>query len=389
MLTLLQGLAKHEPQVRRTLLLVKRPGAMRAELPTNLGLEMLDDEPAPDEEHTGWIWRLLARGLPFRLSHWLWMANWQLRLHYRVLRKMPHRLRELCPDLVVSHTYGAGATAIVCQAMGIPCIVYIHGWLRRHTYGPYRWLTVRGIRRASHVVAISRVLADDLIGNQGVPAERVSVQYGSLDLEDLKARLEGQDSLDWPSDSTAPLLLNLARYYPEKGLDVLLEAFALLLRQRPAYLLLCGDGPELPRLRAQAVCLGISQQVKFLSWVADPFPLLKRAGLFVLASRWEVLSRSLLEAQAAGLAVVSTDHPLSAREAVSESSAILVPVDDPVALAGAMARVLNNPALAARMGTAGKKYAARFSPQRQIAAYLGLRQRLSGESGKTTPQVLD
>ncbi len=389
MLTLLQGLAKHEPEVRRTLLLVKPPGAMRAELPAEIGLGMLDHEPAPDEERTGWVWRLLARGLPFRLSHWLWMAGWQLRLHYRVLKQMPQRLHELRPDLVVSHTYGSGATALVCRAMGIPCVVYIHGWIRRHTYGPYRWLTVRGIRCASHVIAISRLHADDLIGNQRIPSERVSVQYNSLDLEDIKVRLEGRDTVDWPPDSTVPLVLNLARYYPEKGLDVLLDAFALLLRQRPAYLLLCGDGPELPRLRAQAVRLGISQQVKFLDWVADPFPLLKRASLYVLASRWEVLSRSLLEAQAAGLAVVSTDHPLSAREAVSEHSAILVPVDDAVALAEAMFKVLDDPELAVRMGVAGQKYAVRFSQQRQIAAYFALRQQLLGEAGKTAPQMLD
>ncbi len=389
MLTLLQGLVKQEPEVRRTLLLVKAPGAMRAELPAEMELEMLDSELAPDEEGTWRVWQLLARGLPFRLRHWLWMANWQLRLHYRVLKKMPQRLRELRPDLVVSHTYGSGATALVCQAMGISCIVYIHGWIRRHTYGPYQWLTVRGIRRASQVIAISQAHADDLVGTQRIPSERIAIQYNSLDLEDMKVRLEGQDSLDWPPDSTVPLVLNLARYYPEKGQDVLLEAFALLLRQRPAYLLLCGDGPELPRLRAQASRLGICQQVKFLDWIADPFPLLKRASLYVLASRWEVLSRSLLEAQAAGLAVVSTDHPLSAREAVSKNSAILVPVDDPVALAGAMAKVLDNPGLAVRMGAAGKKHAARFSQQHQVSAYLALRRQLSDEAGKTDSHTLD
>jgi len=149
-------------------------------------------------------------------------------------------------------------------------------------------------------------------------------------------------------------LVLVARLVPQKGVDVLLEAFARVAREAPTWQLdIVGDGPLRPQLEAQASALDIGAQTRFYGHVTDPFPLLYRASVFVLPSRFEGMPNSMLEAMACGLAVIVSDASPGPLELIrDEDTGLVFPVDDVDALAKTMRRVINDGLLRARLAQA-------------------------------------
>jgi glycosyltransferase involved in cell wall biosynthesis len=154
--------------------------------------------------------------------------------------------------------------------------------------------------------------------------------------------------------SEASLLLVVAALFQRKGVDVLLDALARLADDglRPA-LWIAGQGPARPALEKQARELGLDHQVRFLGERGDIADLLAACDVFILPSRSEGLGVAALEAMAAGRAIVATRVGGLAEAVVDESTGLLVPPADPAALAGALARLLRDPALRARLAEAG------------------------------------
>ncbi|NOU06670.1 MAG: glycosyltransferase [Hyphomicrobiaceae bacterium] len=144
------------------------------------------------------------------------------------------------------------------------------------------------------------------------------------------------------------LIGTTGRLVPVKGQSVLLEAFALLRRNsrrldgRDVGLVIIGDGPERRALEATARDLGVAHVTHFLGLRADVPDILPALDVFCLPSFNEGLPRSLLEAQAAGVPVVSSDVG-GCKHAVCPMTGRLVPPNDPVALAHALAEILSGP----------------------------------------------
>lgn len=131
---------------------------------------------------------------------------------------------------------------------------------------------------------------------------------------------------------------------------MLLAAWDSVLRRVPgARLVLVGDGPEGERLRALA-----PEGVLFAGGVADAVPWYQAADLVVLPSRWEGMALAPLEAMACGRPVVLTDVD-GARESLPPGQEP-VPVEDPAALAGAVARLLCDPLLRESLGHQGRHH---------------------------------
>ena len=143
---------------------------------------------------------------------------------------------------------------------------------------------------------------------------------------------------------------------PQKGVDVLVEALPRLSGAATAWpVTLVGDGPERDRLQAQAKDLGVSDQLRCLGFRSDPERFLADAAVFVLPSRFEGMPNALLEAMAAGLAVIVTDASPGPLEVVEPGvSGLVVPSDDPDALAAAMASLASDPERCRRMGAAAR-----------------------------------
>jgi glycosyltransferase involved in cell wall biosynthesis len=137
-------------------------------------------------------------------------------------------------------------------------------------------------------------------------------------------------------------LLGLGRLVPQKGFDLLLQAFADL---APAHsdwrLMVLGDGAERPRLEALARELGMSGSTIFPGRTAQPQAALRQADLFVLPSRFEGFPNALLDALACGVPAVAFDCPSGPADIVRhEVDGLLVPPGDVAALSTALARLM-------------------------------------------------
>lgn len=148
-------------------------------------------------------------------------------------------------------------------------------------------------------------------------------------------------------------ILCVARLQYPKGVDVLLHAWARMLREEPAWrasyqprLLIVGEGPLRVQLERISIELGIQESVEFLGLRRDVAALLQTAWGFVLPSRWEGMPNALLEAMASGLPCIATR--VSGSEDVIDDgiNGLLVPPLDPAALAQALRRIIEDADLA-------------------------------------------
>jgi glycosyltransferase involved in cell wall biosynthesis len=162
------------------------------------------------------------------------------------------------------------------------------------------------------------------------------------------------------------LVLFVGRLNRQKRLDLLLRAIE---RVNEARLEIAGVGEEEPALRALARDLGIEGRVSFLGARSDVASLQARAQVFVLASESEGLPNALLEALAAGTPSVATEIPGNRDVARHEKEALLVPPHDVEGLALSIQRLLQDRALASRLGEAGRLRARDYDLESVADAY--------------------
>lgn len=154
-----------------------------------------------------------------------------------------------------------------------------------------------------------------------------------------------------------PVILTIGRLAPQKGLDTLLDAAAVLKsRQIKFRLLILGEGELRSMLEEQVDRLGLSEFVALPGFSSYIKPSLALSSVFVLSSRWEGNPLALIEAMAARKPVVATASVSGVTELIDhEVNGLLVPVDDSEALANGIARMLNDRNFAKMMGdTAGE-----------------------------------
>ena len=151
-------------------------------------------------------------------------------------------------------------------------------------------------------IAVSRSTAEQMRRKWG--ARRVSIIYNGVDGPRLRAAVHKHRVLTEPD---APRILSLSRLSPEKGIDVLIEAFAQLRTVYPkAHLEIAGEGDLTDTLTQQVRELHISDAVTFSGFV-DPLEAMGRSDMVVQLSLWENCSYTLLDAKAAGLKTVATN----------------------------------------------------------------------------------
>ncbi|MBE9566816.1 MAG: glycosyltransferase [Proteobacteria bacterium] len=209
--------------------------------------------------------------------------------------------------------------------------------------------------------AVSLSVADFLVKHQGVPAERVSVIRNGVALPaavSAERRLEVRDALG--VGAGGKLVLSVGRVVPQKGYEHLIRAIPLVRQSVPeARFFVAGDitrrkyDDYRAMLSALAAELNVSEHVRFLGVRDDVVLLLASADLFVMSSIWEGLPNVLLEAMAAGVPAVTTDVDGGGEVGRMARAAVMVPAEDPEALAGGMLRLLENPAEAQERAAAG------------------------------------
>lgn len=223
---------------------------------------------------------------------------------------------------------------------------------------------LRYYRRCDHLVGNTRGIVRWACG-QGWEARRVHYLPNFVD------DLAGVEPLPRSALGVPPgarLLVGLGRLHRNKAFDVLIRT---LPRLPGVHAVIAGDGPERAALQDLAHREGVVERVHLPGWRADVGPLLAAADLFVCPSRHEPLGNVVIEAWSAGRPVVAAaaDGP---RELVGAADGVLVPIDDPAALAGALGRLLEDPAGSAALAAAGRRrYEAEFAARPVLARWRG------------------
>lgn len=257
---------------------------------------------------------------------------------------------------------------------GVPYIVSLRGGdvpgFQPYDLAAYHRLTAPIIRflwrGARHVVANSHGLAD--LARRAAGATPIDIIPNGVDTDRFVPAARRP-----PSDSVR--LCFVGRLVRQKGLDILLAALAKLPPTAPWRLTLVGDGPERPELSARADRLGFADRIHFAGWTSrDALPgLLAAHDLFVFPSRDEGMPNAVLEAMAAGLPVIATAIAGSEELVLPDQTGLLVPPDDPDALAAALGRCLADAGLRQAFGNAGRDRAVReYAWGRVAEAYLRL-----------------
>ena len=222
---------------------------------------------------------------------------------------------------------------------------------------------------ADAIVAVSDGVADDMAHITCVPREKVQVIHNPVLTPTFDAQLAGDiDHPFFQPDGTA-VFVGVGRLEPEKDFATLLAAFALFSEQRPAKLLLIGEGQLRGQLEALSRQLNIADDVAFLGFSEDRLGYMRRATALVLPSIMEGFSNVLVEALAAGTQIVSTDCPSGPRFVLEDGRyGTLVPVGDAAAMACAMSDVVDRP----RQVEEGRQRSRQFTAARAAEKYAAL-----------------
>jgi L-malate glycosyltransferase len=238
---------------------------------------------------------------------------------------------------------------------------------RRDVFMPERTPAHERLQRiayqfAHRVVANSSAAVDRLI-EEGLPDWKVAPIANGLDMERYDA-----------SARTLParrVITTVANLRPGKGHDVLLKAAARVIRRMPDVTFqIVGDGPQREELERLAARLRISTQVQFLGYRDDVPYVLRESDVFAFPSFMEASPNAILEAMAASLPIVATRVGGIPEVIEHERSGLLVSPGDDRALAAALVRLIERPALAAQLGAAARKVVeSRFSFVRMLGEF--------------------
>jgi glycosyltransferase involved in cell wall biosynthesis len=147
-----------------------------------------------------------------------------------------------------------------------------------------------------------------------------------------------------------PLVVAVGRLDPQKGFDVLVDATARMNGNSPPIVVICGEGPARPELEERIRALGLGGRVRLLGNREDAKALIAAADAFCMPSRWEGSPLALHEALAAGRPVVAAAVGGIPELLTFGQAGLLVPPEDPGALAAAVGRVLSDQQLAEQLG---------------------------------------
>ena len=145
-------------------------------------------------------------------------------------------------------------------------------------------------------------------------------------------------------ENSSPIILSMGRLQLAKNHFMLLKAFSIILKNRDAYLVIIGEGPERKKLETFSEKLGVKKNVYFYGFQLNPFKFMSKSQVFALSSNFEGLPNVLIEAMACGTPVVSTDCPSGPKEILEDGKhGHLVPVNDHFSMAKAILYSLENP----------------------------------------------
>src|SRR5258708_1273746 len=290
-----------------------------------------------------------------------------------VLAKLKNIINTHSPGIVVTHSVKSHFLMWRSHiSRKCPWVAFHHGYTSTdRKMRVYNRLDRWSLPATDRIITVCQAFARDLSRNTGVALDDISVLHNSI-----RPRLPAPDTEAQAVRSRfgvaddESLILAVGRLSKEKAHIDLIAAFSGLRKSTPevnAKLIIVGDGPERGRLEAAAESFGCKESVVFAGQSSDVWPFYFAADVFVLPSHSEGSPNVLLEAMAAEIPIVATEVGGVPEMVEHNQSALLVPANDPPALAGAIARALTDSELAQRLtANASALVATRYSPEKYV-----------------------
>jgi glycosyltransferase involved in cell wall biosynthesis len=253
-----------------------------------------------------------------------------------------------------------------------PCAVIVHAdldaalaqWVPPRMQPLIRWVH----RHVDAAVCVSPALVQGVVSN-GLDRGRTEVITNGVDVERVRGLAQAASPLPPPS---RPRVVGLGRLSGEKGYDLLVHAHAALCARNVDHeLVVVGDGPDRQLLAELADRLGVSETVSFPGALANPYPVLVGASVFVLPSRREGVPLALLEALALGVPVIASRCADSVERILADGAfGELIEKNSVTALETALAAHLREPERLTRLARLGAANADQHDIDRVAGEYL-------------------
>jgi len=286
----------------------------------------------------------------------------------RRVRALRAVLREFAPDIVLGMMTTASILAVLA-ARGLPCRVIA----TEHAHPPSQptsglWQRLRryAYPRAARVVALTQGTAQWI--EQHVPGSRLAVIPNAVRWPLPQA----EPHLDATRVAGRKRLLAVGRLHADKGFDLLLQAYAEVAPRYPDWdLLILGEGEQRPALQAQIAAAGLDGRVAMPGRAGNVGDWYAQSDLYVLSSRFEGLSNTLIEALASGLAAVSFDCDTGPREILRDGvdGELVRPNGDVAALARALDAAMGDDARRQAWAARAPEARERFSTGRVLTMW--------------------
>ena len=296
------------------------------------------------------------------------------------------------PPGVIVHTHSSKAGILgraAARIAGVPVVIHtVHGYGFHPRQRPgvrrfYVALERLAARWTDHVIAVSRADLDEGVALGLFARERVSLIRSGIEIARYRGAGSDRDAAvrALGFDPGLPLVGMIACLKPQKNPVDFVRAAALVAARVPgAQFLIAGDGVMRPAVEAEIRRSGLEGRLRLLGWRRDVEAILPCLDVLVLTSLWEGLPRVFPQAMAAGRPIVAY-RVNSAPEAVKDGdTGYLVAPGDFAGAAARIATLLADPALARRMGAAGRERVGEFDADLMVRQQEALYERLLRES---------
>lgn len=289
----------------------------------------------------------------------------------RKLWKMIRLIRQIKPDVIHTSVFEADVIGgLAGRLTGTPVVgtstntAYEPVWLVDNAHlTPWKLRLVTRFRtflyKRTHrrYIAISEHVKESVVREMGGRGDKFDIIYRGMkpDFAEIPEADIAAVREDLELDGRSPVILNVGRLMPQKGQRYLVDAMAQVVAKHPdALLLIAGVGNLEDKLRARVVELGIEKNVNFLGRRDDIPTLLKAVDIFAFTSLFEGLGVALLEACAAGKAVVASKTGPIPEVVEDGESGLLAPITDVDAIASSILKLADDPELRAKFGAAAR-----------------------------------
>lgn len=280
------------------------------------------------------------------------------------LPKLISYINHFSPGALVSGILTNNVVAIaahVCTLRKVPVIVCQHNTFSIEARQSFKYFMTSCIfaimiRFCTHIIAVSRGVADDLVTASGIARSKVKVIYNPILIPSFDELANQANHHPWLNMADEVVFIAAGRLAPQKDYPTLLKGFAIVRKTIDAKLIVLGEGLLLKELQREAEILKISESVDFAGFQPNPLSYISKACALVLTSSFEGFGNVVAEALGCGTQVISTTCSGPVEILENGRHGQLVPIGDHEALAHAMLRAACVPAAKNQLKAAASRF---------------------------------